>query len=212
MKTIRVNSNDNYIKPVITSSASESSNLKLKSTTQSSINSSADIKSTNEVVRAAEAATGLVRRPSVSARPGDIFYKVKDVTETETTDTLDQDTANQQEQNTDSEEKEIIIKSVNKSYTISTKNPENRIDPVEKIAEKSPEEHTSATTTTTTLESFSRKTTTWNKRHQTSALGVTVPQIDVIKVPVKDDIEETVLANNVEPGSEVFNKELLSIR
>ena len=37
---------------------------------------------------------GLVRRLSVTARPGDIFYKVKDVTETATTDTLTHESNN----------------------------------------------------------------------------------------------------------------------
>lgn len=47
--------------------------------------------------------TGLVRRLSVTARPGDIFYKVKDVTETSSnTDTT--------ENNQDNQEQEIIIK------------------------------------------------------------------------------------------------------
>ncbi len=208
MKTIRLNSNENYIKPVITSSVTESSNLKQPfNSAQPSIGSNTDLKNT-------EVATGLVRRPSVTARPGDIFYKVKDVTESETADMIDQETSYRQEQITDSEEKEIIIKSVNKSYTISNTNSmnNNNNDLVSKT-ERQKEDLPSAVSNTSNYGSFSRKTTTWNKRHQTSALGVNVPQIDVIsKASVESKSDEVIVENTAEPGSEIFNKELLSIR
>lgn len=47
--------------------------------------------------------TDLVRRLSVTARPGDIFYKVKDVTETSSN-------TDNSEHNQDNEEQEIVIK------------------------------------------------------------------------------------------------------
>lgn len=160
--------------------------------------------------------TGLVRRLSVTARPGDIFYKVKDVTESSTSDSIDlpdvTDATLANKQN-DSQQKV----QVNKSYTIRTNDEANS-----SVAGhlKSPPLVTNATS----FGSLGRKTTTWNsKRNQTTNLGINTNQVTAKteneSSKVKDDYSiETNKTNlapangHVEPGSPLFNKELLSIR
>lgn len=164
---------------------------------------------------------GVVRRLSVTARPGDIFYKVKDVTESSTSDTLnnyDSSTNNvandvndyaEIDNLNDDEEKEIIIKPISKNEdTIIT----NSTTVDNQLVNE---------TTTTSVASFnqsnstlSRKTTTWNvKRTQTTSLGVSpVSNESHQQFKPKDDISVVKQTNNVEPGSPLFSKELLSIK
>lgn len=143
-------------------------------------------------------ATGLTRRPSVTARPGDIFYKVKDVTDAATTDTLDHENSTHH----DNEETEAVASTatppVNQSYTISVNNDNSLTT---QVTEK-------------TFGSFAqRKTTTWNvKRHQTTSLGINAPQQEPPKVvPTKEDIQVEEVSN-VQTEAPLFNRELLSIR
>ena len=134
-------------------------------TTSSTSNGAVNTSNTN-------GSTGLVRRLSVTARPGDIFYKVKDVTESSsTTDTitLDQtegESASVVDQQNDEHEQEIIIKSS------TTENGENThlMEPnsPRSIHNVSPKSETSSSST------LGRKTTTWNvRRNQTTSLGIT---------------------------------------
>ncbi|CAF0704892.1 unnamed protein product [Brachionus calyciflorus] len=124
-----------------------------------------------------ENTTGLVRRLSVTARPGDIFYKVKDVTEScSTTDNVE----TSEIEHTDNIEQEIIIK---------------------------PQKQEAINTNTW------RKTTTWNvKRNQSNPLQNET--VDSGRLTPKNDLitNEKNSLSNIEPGSPMFSKELLSIR
>ena len=175
------------------------------------------------------AASGLVRRLSVTARPGDIFYKVKDVTEScSTTDTIsvDQsvsspvatvtsDSLRQQSHMADEHEQEIIIKSPSSQNSAENGGSDS-------ASQTSPKSGDPSTT-------LGRKTTTWNvRRNQTTSLGITPPlgqpqqnatssndKIFKAKLSSKDDASlDTINASSVcaEPGSPNFTKELLSIR
>ena len=190
---------------------------------------------------ATSGSTGLVRRLSVTARPGDIFYKVKDVTEScSTTDTITIDqNVNNDELNDDEQEQEIIIKSVNSNEneienqvleTVSPQASSNNISP------KSENNNNNST--------LGRKTTTWNvRRNQTTNLGLNQqpnsPSNEntfkkIKSLTSKDDtsielnsVNQNQINSNsinginnssspttstVEPGSPNFTKELLSIR
>ena len=157
--------------------------------------------------------TGLVRRLSVTARPGDIFYKVKDVTESSTSDTLSLESEEKDANPTPKPNESQPKIQVNKSYTIRTNDETNQV--------KSPSANA------TSFGSLGRKTTTWNsKRNQTTNLGINpnqqAPKSENVTTKAKD--ENTVETNkvspanltpangNAEPGSPLFNKELLSIR
>ena len=249
MKTVRINhSNNTQILPLINSiNADENSNTALNATTSfnvqltsspSNLNNSnnqsiKDMTSTNGSQPQSPPTqsttltngSGLVRRLSVTARPGDIFYKVKDVTESSsTTDTItyDQNETNNNNNhndllNNDNEvEQEIIIKSVNS----------NNIDADNGVTfNSSPRTEISSEVKSDNSNNLGRKTTTWNvKRHQTTSLGVVPPQQQQYnndKKITKDDasIDLNLIKNNVnnsvaniEPGSPMFTKELLSIR
>ncbi len=131
---------------------------------------------------------GVVRRLSVTARPGDIFYKVKDVVEGD-------QSASPQLNDADAEEKEIIIKSNNFSSQSAT--------PIKSI-ESQPSHG-----------SLGRKTTTWNvKRNQTSSFVETASKPVLTKEEVVAGPVKTIntLPASAEPGSPLFSKELLSIR
>jgi hypothetical protein len=177
------------------------------------------------------AAAGLVRRLSVTARPGDIFYKVKDVTESSsTTDTLTCDPTAAQEHREHEQEQEIIIQStasLNNNDTLS-------------FTESSSVSTTSTSNISPKSETISRKTTTWNvRRNQSTNLGITTPNNNtnnnnnsreinhlekIFKTKVSKDTDQTYgdvaisdkssLSNGeaAEPGSPSFSKELLSIR
>ena len=135
---------------------------------------------------------GVVRRLSVTARPGDIFYKVKDVVEG------DQPPASPQSNETDAEEKEIIIKSTNYNSQSAT--------PIKSIIENQ---------SALSHGSLGRKTTTWNvKRNQTSSFveAASKPVLareEAVAGPLKSFNTSPAPA---EPGSPLFTKELLSIR
>lgn len=145
---------------------------------------------------------GLVRRLSVTARPGDIFYKVKDVTDSSTTDTLQYETNDYAEiDNFNDEEKEIIIK------------------PITHIEELQLQQKQTSVETVSTAVQYNQngtKKTSWNvKRHQTTSLGINQPISEPLKVVPKDDIaliKQSQVSANLEPGSPQFTKELLSIR
>ena len=174
-----------------------------------------------------QSANGLVRRLSVTARPGDIFYKVKDVTESSTTDTLNYETNETnvndyaEIDNFNDEEKEIIIKAPGEEESNVA---DESLHEDEELNNDLSSPALSSTTTTNTLgnESSSnsfqlntnRKTTTWNvKRHQTTSLGINPPLNEPVKAqPPKDDIVLNQKINQIEPGSPQFTKELLSIR
>lgn len=145
---------------------------------------------------------GLVRRLSVTARPGDIFYKVKDVTDSSTTDTLQYETNDYAEiDNFNDEEKEIIIK------------PITHIEELQLQQKQTPVETVS---TAVQYNQNGTKKTSWNvKRHQTTSLGINQPISEPLKVVPKDDIaliKQSQVSANLEPGSPQFTKELLSIR
>ena len=145
---------------------------------------------------------GLVRRLSVTSRPGDIFYKVKDVTDSSTTDTLQYETNDYAEiDNFNDEEKEIIIK------------PITHIEELQLQQKQTPVETVS---TAVQYNQNGTKKTSWNvKRHQTTSLGINQPISEPLKVVPKDDIaliKQSQVSANLEPGSPQFTKELLSIR
>jgi hypothetical protein len=161
-------------------------------------------------------ASGLVRRLSVTARPGDIFYKVKDVTESSsTTDTI----SNEQ---SDSITNEISSQNDNgqNSYASATNQKTNGSNEQEA---KSPNSNSIPV----------RKTTTWNvKRNQTTSLGIQQPQqqqqtpLQVnddsnLKLAFMQNVESKPNAdsslkvsnnNSSTEQSSTFSKELLSIR
>ncbi|RNA38689.1 hypothetical protein BpHYR1_045305 [Brachionus plicatilis] len=107
--------------------------------------------------------TGVVRRLSVTARPGDIFYKVKDVTETSSN--TDNSEANQE-----NEEQEIVIK---------------------------PQE--------TAMNTW-RRTTTWNSKRTQQK------DCESGRQTPRQEPDNSSAHSNIEPGSPMFAKELLSIR
>jgi hypothetical protein len=182
---------------------------------------------------------GLVRRLSVTARPGDIFYKVKDVTETATTDTLTHESNNNNINNSDvndyaeidnfndDEEKEIIIKPINGESEEKLSSDNDLPSPT--LSNNS----TTINATESNRNSFqtngtnNKKITSWKvNRHQTTSLGINQSnnenQTKAVNSP-KDDIalntkfhnnnlSDQIVNNNVEPGSPQFTKELLSIR
>ena len=147
---------------------------------------------------------GLVRRLSVTARPGDIFYKVKDVTDSSTTDTLQYETNDYAEiDNFNDEEKEIIIKPITHIEELQLQQQQQQT-PVETVS------------TAVQYNQNGTKKTSWNvKRHQTTSLGINQPISEPLKVVPKDDIaliKQSQVSANLEPGSPQFTKELLSIR
>ena len=171
---------------------------------------------------------GLVRRLSVTARPGDIFYKVKDVTEScSTTDTITFDqNGNNEPPLSDEQDQEVTIKSSSSSIT----NTNELVDIIDanNISPKSSDQNGT----------LGRKTTTWNvRRNQTTSLGLNTPNVSLqqhqnvspsekifkTKVSSRDDSSldainsatingQSTTINVAEPGSPNFTKELLSIR
>jgi len=163
---------------------------------------------------------GLVRRLSVTARPGDIFYKVKDVTETATTDTLTHESNNNNNNNSDvndyaeiddlndDEEKEIIIKPMNGEENDDKASSDNDL-PSPTLSNNSSTTTTTMTTAPTIIANESnnrnsfqtangtnnKKITSWKvNRHQTTSLGINQPieNQPVNKVASKDDIATNV--------------------
>lgn len=161
-------------------------------------------------VASSTSGTGLVRRLSVTARPGDIFYKVKDVTESSSsTDT--NESPNSSVTKVSSTEETI---NPSKSYTISTNNTEEpssapvvqqQAPPV--VQPPQPPQQPQQQQGLTSFGTMGRKTTSWNvKRNQTSGVETTsateASPSQVVSQP----------ATTAEPGSPMFNKELLNIR
>lgn len=170
MKTVRLNSSTaNYALPNIITSTTSNLNQQNQQTNTSN----------NE----APSGSGLVRRLSVTARPGDIFYKVKDVTESSsTTDTV---TNEPNKTNTENIEQEIIIKpSTNTQINTNT---------IRKTTTWNVKRHqtTSITDTKTANEANSKPNVTSKDDSLTTS-----------------DLNK----NSAEPGSPLFARELLSIR
>ena len=196
---------------------------------------SASLNAPSETTAPNSSTTGLVRRLSVTARPGDIFYKVKDVTEScSTTDTItfDQNGNNDSQESplllNDEQDQEVTIQSSSSSTT-------NTNEIVETL-----DTNTISPKNLDQSGTLGRKTTTWNvRRNQSTNLGLTPPQLPLqqqhaqnitsssdkifkTKVSSRDDtssdlINTTTSSNSnainlAEPGSPNFTKELLSIR
>jgi hypothetical protein len=146
----------------------------------------------------------VVRRLSVTARPGDIFYKVKDVTESSSTTDSPALTNNEEPESNQPNvtceshvEQEIIIQASNASGNNSNN---------ARLA--------------STGTASGRKTTTWNvKRTQTTSLGLNTSQLNGQSdgSTSKDDSSIDLLNNHStngysDPSMPVFSKDLLSIR
>ena len=127
MKTIRIsqnnNNNNNEQSNLTQQSFNESYNkspAKQDPPQKSQIVSASSDGKVADPVASSTSGTGLVRRLSVTARPGDIFYKVKDVTESSSsTDTSE--SPNSSVTKVSSTEETI---NPSKSYTITTNNTE----------------------------------------------------------------------------------------
>lgn len=140
--------------------------------------------------------SSLVRRLSVTARPGDIFYKVKDVTEScSTTDTL---TCETQIGQSDQNENNLLLNNVEMDEMPNAKSDQQQ------------QQQQQGSTN-------GRRTTTWNSRRINQANDSNSKPLSPLAN--KDDANSTDLLSktqnipaNLEPGSPMFTKELLSIR
>jgi hypothetical protein len=145
---------------------------------------------------------GIVRRLSVTARPGDIFYKVKDVTESSSTtdhQTTDDTNTNLMELGSGHHiEQEIIIQ--------ANHNNNN-------------EDQSAGSSATAPVMSSGRKITTWNvKRNQTTSLGIKTNQnSNGGEFLSKDDSSIDTLIDHpaaaaVDPSKPVLSRDMMSIR
>ena len=247
MKTVRISSssnlNSNIILPVI-NPIEQSSQQQMILTTKSPNGSPESLPtatSQNGQAITSTSTTGLVRRLSVTARPGDIFYKVKDVTETSsTTDNLSNDSDEQNEvinlNNTSSTKSNNDNKNVIDTIMNSSNNSEEKeiiIKPaieINKIQQKIASD-TSSTSSTNSVDnntnsSNNRKTTTWNVKRtqinttdssnnqmnkQNTALDTSPSLLDSNNLAQLKNNINNTVAN-IEPGTPKFNKELATIR
>ena len=149
---------------------------------------------------------GLVRRLSVTARPGDIFYKVKDVTETSsTTDAV----GHHRDDEADVDGVDgVEAHSSNDSQSHQQQQQQQQQQAKESLAQPA----------ASPIASGIRRTTTWNvKKNQQQQ-----QHLDIIggignsnePASTNANVEATSSSTvgNAEPGSPMFAKELLSIR
>ena len=215
MKTVRLNhsSINSNLLPNITGNTSTNSSPKPASTP----NSTPTVNNSNSLQQTSSSdisnVNGLVRRLSVTARPGDIFYKVKDVAESSSTTDQNTQAVEQNGISTNMDnhhiEQEIIIQTT-ASNSVAASNVNK---PVSEAGEQQQQQ------------SQSRKITTWNvKRNQNTNLGLNPNQNNsdqFLSITSKDDsnvvrrdqsnehVSEAASSSN---GGPMFSKELLSIR
>ncbi len=227
MKTFRIShtdSNTNQNAPSIQQSVNQSYNINNSPTKAQPESDKAAVAASGEAKEvAASSGSGLVRRLSVTARPGDIFYKVKDVTESSSsTDT--------NESPGSSVTKVSVEETINpsKSYTVRVNDEMPSSTPVVQQTTPTPQKpqpqpqpqlqkQQEQQQGFTSFGSMGRKTTTWNvKKNQT-----TNPfDVENNNNNINNNNNNTSAAESshvvpqvtAEPGSPMFNKELLNIR
>jgi hypothetical protein len=142
---------------------------------------------------------GIVRRLSVTARPGDIFYKVKDVTESAST------TDNNNIDKPSSTPPPPPASSNKSSFKAIASNGNRSQIPTVSPKKESPNDPKS---------SQQSKKTSWNVKRNQNNTHLQIDNTPETTIRREDDslIDNNNDVSNIEPGSPMFAKELLSIR